>query len=163
MYWVKWALCSVTQLCPTLCDPMDCQAPLSMGFSRQEFWSGLPFPPLGKWALSVHISGMDFCCFFSFLACVFYGHTCWENMTGVFPRFLNDLWQWENGEVGNVKPVQSGTRWSCLPQRLLYHEWQVGDILPVTVSALLLEYSASKGHTCGLKKVAWLLEIYFTL
>ena len=23
-----------------------CQAPLSMGFSRQEYWSGLPFPPL---------------------------------------------------------------------------------------------------------------------
>ena len=34
------------QLCPTLCNPMDCscQAPLSMGFSRQEYWSGLPFP-----------------------------------------------------------------------------------------------------------------------
>ena len=35
------------QSCPTLCDPMDCiayQAPLSMGFSRQEYWSGLPFP-----------------------------------------------------------------------------------------------------------------------
>ena len=32
----------------TLCDPMDRgpQAPLSMGFSRQEYWSGLPcFPP----------------------------------------------------------------------------------------------------------------------
>ena len=28
------------QLCPTLCDPM---APLSMGFSRQEYWSGVPF------------------------------------------------------------------------------------------------------------------------
>ena len=30
----------------TLCDPMDCghQAPLSMGFSRQEYWSELPFP-----------------------------------------------------------------------------------------------------------------------
>ena len=29
-----------------LCDPMDCshQAPLSMGFSRQEYWSGLPCP-----------------------------------------------------------------------------------------------------------------------
>ena len=25
-----------------------CQAPLSMGFSRQEYWSGLPFPPPGK-------------------------------------------------------------------------------------------------------------------
>ena len=23
------------------------QAPLFMGFSRQEYWSGLPFPPLG--------------------------------------------------------------------------------------------------------------------
>ena len=22
-----------------------CQAPLSMAFSRQEYWSGLPFPP----------------------------------------------------------------------------------------------------------------------
>ena len=26
----------------TLCDPIACQAPLSMGFSRQEYWSGLP-------------------------------------------------------------------------------------------------------------------------
>ena len=24
-----------------------CQAPLSMGFSRQEYWSGLPFPSPG--------------------------------------------------------------------------------------------------------------------
>ena len=24
-----------------------CQAPLSMEFSRQEYWSGLPFPPPG--------------------------------------------------------------------------------------------------------------------
>ena len=24
-----------------------CQGPLSMGFSRQEYWSGLPFPPSG--------------------------------------------------------------------------------------------------------------------
>ena len=31
------------QSCPTLCDPIDCrlrQAPLSMGFSSQEYWSG---------------------------------------------------------------------------------------------------------------------------
>ena len=39
----------VAQLCPTLCDSMDCacQAPLSMGFSRQGYWSGLPFPSPG--------------------------------------------------------------------------------------------------------------------
>ena len=24
--------------------PVACQAPLSMGFCRQEYWSGLPFP-----------------------------------------------------------------------------------------------------------------------
>jgi len=34
------------QLCPTLCDPIDGGplAPLSLEFSRQEYWSGLPFP-----------------------------------------------------------------------------------------------------------------------
>ena len=38
------------QSCLTLCDPMAiaCQAPLSMGFSRQEYWSGLPFPSPGN-------------------------------------------------------------------------------------------------------------------
>ena len=30
----------------TLC-PVTCQTPLSMGFSRQEYWSGLPCPPPG--------------------------------------------------------------------------------------------------------------------
>ena len=32
------------QLCLTLCNSM---APLSMGFPRQEYWSGLPFPSPG--------------------------------------------------------------------------------------------------------------------
>ena len=36
----------VAQLCPTLSDPMTAayQAPPSMGFSRLEYWSGLPLP-----------------------------------------------------------------------------------------------------------------------
>ena len=36
----------VAQLCLTSCSPLDCslQAPLFMEFSRQEYWSGLPFP-----------------------------------------------------------------------------------------------------------------------
>ena len=40
----------VTQSFPILCDPIDYiarQAPLSMEFSRQEYWSGLPFPSPG--------------------------------------------------------------------------------------------------------------------
>ena len=38
---------SAAQLCLTLCNRMDCSPPLSMGFSRPENWSGLPFPPPG--------------------------------------------------------------------------------------------------------------------
>ena len=39
----------VTKLCLTLVTPWTVarQAPLSMGFSRQEYWSGLPFPSPG--------------------------------------------------------------------------------------------------------------------
>ena len=36
----------VAQSCPALCEPLNdsCQAPLPMEFSRQEYWSGSPFP-----------------------------------------------------------------------------------------------------------------------
>ena len=36
------------QSCPTLCNPVDSspQAPLSLGFSRQEYWKRLLFPTL---------------------------------------------------------------------------------------------------------------------
>ena len=57
--WGPWrrplccVLCLVAQLYLTLCNPMDplwtCQAPLSMEFSRQEYWNGLPRPPPGLW------------------------------------------------------------------------------------------------------------------
>ena len=38
--------CILSQSCPTLWDPWAVahQTPLSMEFSRQEYWSGLPFP-----------------------------------------------------------------------------------------------------------------------
>ena len=38
--------CSVAKQCLTLLRPHG-QAPLSMGFPRQEYWSGLPCPPPG--------------------------------------------------------------------------------------------------------------------
>ena len=43
-------MCLVAQLCPTFCHPMDCSLPgssCSREFSRQEYWSGLPFPSRG--------------------------------------------------------------------------------------------------------------------
>ena len=38
-----------TKSCPTLGTPQTvaCQVPLSMGFSRRGYWSGLPFPSPG--------------------------------------------------------------------------------------------------------------------
>ena len=46
--WVHVCVLSY-QLCPTLATlwTVAHQAPLSMGFSRQEYWSGLPCPPPG--------------------------------------------------------------------------------------------------------------------
>ena len=50
--WTRLGVCLLgdllqyAQSCLTLCDPLDL-APLSMEFSRQECWSGLPFPSPG--------------------------------------------------------------------------------------------------------------------
>ena len=43
---------TVAQSCATLCDPrtVACQVPLSMGFPRQEFWSGVSFT--SRWCYS---------------------------------------------------------------------------------------------------------------
>ena len=40
-----WVCGKSLQSCPTLCGPMDCS--LSLGFSRQELWSGRPWPSPG--------------------------------------------------------------------------------------------------------------------
>ena len=50
----------VAQSCPTICDPMDCSlpAPPSMGFARQEYWSGVPLPSLGEYVTRSE-SGLD--------------------------------------------------------------------------------------------------------
>ena len=54
-------VCSVATLHPTLCYPMDYiahQAPLYMGFSRQNYWNRLPFPLQGifsPWGLNPHL------------------------------------------------------------------------------------------------------------
>ena len=44
----------VAQSCPTLATPWTAvyQAPLSMGFSRPKYWSGVPLPSLVHWLYS---------------------------------------------------------------------------------------------------------------
>ena len=47
-YWISPPVCSVTQWCPTLCNPVDCSPPGSSvhGIFRQEYWR-FPCPPSG--------------------------------------------------------------------------------------------------------------------
>ena len=50
------------QSCPTLCHPMGCvahQALLSMSFSRQEYWSGLPFPSPGVFPTQIKPTSLE--------------------------------------------------------------------------------------------------------
>ena len=64
-YTSEWVI--VAQSCLTLWDPMECsQVPLSMEFSRQEYWSGLPFtspadlpnPGIKHWFLALHADSL---------------------------------------------------------------------------------------------------------
>ena len=41
MFKLPYVCAKLLQSCPTLCDAID---PLSMGFPRQQYWSGLPCP-----------------------------------------------------------------------------------------------------------------------
>ena len=74
--YLKLWLCSslVTKLCPTLVKTWTAahQAPLSVGFSRQKYWSGWSFPspgvqPLGllccRWSPSLQLWFCLFVCF----------------------------------------------------------------------------------------------------
>ena len=60
----SWVCVLVAQSCPTLCDltpwTVARQVPLSMEFSRQEYWNGLPFPSPFIPLLSIHHSGVPF-------------------------------------------------------------------------------------------------------
>ena len=45
----QYYACMSAHSCLTVCNPMTVasQAPLSLGFSQQEYWNGLPFPSQG--------------------------------------------------------------------------------------------------------------------
>ena len=64
-----------------------CQPPLSMGFSRQEYWSGLPFPP--PWDLVN--PGIKSTSFVSPVSAgrFFYYSVTWEDIEHYF--FLNKI------------------------------------------------------------------------
>ena len=51
----------VAQSCQTLCNPMDGSLAPPMGFSRQEGWSGLPFPSPGDLPTQASNPGLRHC------------------------------------------------------------------------------------------------------
>ena len=62
--WQEYTESEFTQSCPTLCDPWTVahQVPPSMGFSRQEYWSGLLFPsPRARKEKRFYFLGTFFC------------------------------------------------------------------------------------------------------
>ena len=81
--------CLVTKSCPTFETPwiVASQAPLSMGFSRQEYWSGLPLPSPGdlsdpgiSWIS--HIAGRFFTIWAIREACTVGGNVNWHSHYG---------------------------------------------------------------------------------
>ena len=86
--------CMLSHFSRTLCNAMvACQAPLSMGFSRQEYWSGLPYSPPGDIPnpgtepmslTSTTLAGVLFSTSAIWEACAVvtvYPYSVWEGMT----------------------------------------------------------------------------------
>ena len=73
IFWYLKESQSVAQSCPILCNPMDCsyKAPLSIGFPRQEYWSGWPFVCSGNLANSgIEVSLLSLLCCRQILYCL---------------------------------------------------------------------------------------------
>ena len=75
-----WLECSDAQLCLALCDPMDWSL-LCLAFSRQEHWSGLPFPSprnLPNPGIKPTSLVTDSC----IGQCILYDYATWEALEG---------------------------------------------------------------------------------
>lgn len=85
---------------------------------------------------------------------------------GIWGMYSLDLWT-VSGSKRAEWHYKSNAIWDQVgpSSPATFVPWVAGwwHILPVTFSALVPQYSANKGHTCGLEKVIWLLKIYFTL
>ena len=90
------------QLCLTFATlwTIACQAPLSMGFSRQEYWSGLPCPPPGD----LHNPGIRLCLSLALTGRFFITSATWDGEGNGNPLQCSRL---EN-------PVDRGAWWAAV-------------------------------------------------
>ena len=90
----SWVI--VAQSCLTLCNPwtVSCQAPLSMKFSRQDYWSGLPFSSPNEVQEKAKITNGDR----TVVTWERRGGTDWERAEGNFLEWQNVLYRVLSGD-----------------------------------------------------------------
>ena len=88
-YWFCCYRCSVAQLCPVLCDPMDCSTPGSLSFTISQ--SLLKFMSIESMTLSNHL-----------ILC------CPLLLPSIFPSIMLCLFQWVSSldQVANILELQ---------------------------------------------------------
>ena len=91
-----------------------CQAPLSMGFSKQEYWSRLPFPASGIFL--TQRSNSRLLCLLHCRQVLYH----WATREAL-PRKLKDVNKWPNEEILRVRLERSQTRDSLSLQFWLWH------------------------------------------
>ena len=81
------------QSCPTICNPIAHQGPLSMGFSRQENWSQLPCPLPGNLP-DPGIESASPSCVSCIGRCILYHSITWEaSFLYLLYKILHTLFQ----------------------------------------------------------------------
>ena len=124
------------QSCPTLCDPMDCgcQAPLSMGFPRQEYWNGFSFP-IPEDLLSLiynYFSGL-----YHFLFRREPSKTRLFNLTSLNRSSLNSSWSWKKSQKSSSSGILNLNLKICdLPPKIWKtqqwsQDWKRSVFIPV--------------------------------
>ena len=93
----------VTQSCPTLGWTATYQAPPPMGFSRQEYWSGLPLPYISKFR--------KFCNYLIF------------PLVGDLKRFnsVKKLWKGENCWITHILAMSTNLKQNFKKQVVLFN------------------------------------------
>ena len=112
---VQFCRCLAAKSCPTLCDTVDYSPPDSCpwGFSRQEYWSGLPCPPpnLGLELRSVPspaVAGESFTTGATWEAHILHVHVTVSAGRFLFPIVLDE-------GTDTQEPGQWRTTWNSSP------------------------------------------------
>ena len=105
-------VCSVASVVSNSGDPMTvaCRSPLSVGFSRQKYWSGLPCPPPGEEVL-LPTQGLNLC-----VSCIFC--STGELLTAASPRKPSKLLYLGQMLTAFIITIWKKGWWQCVQDTL---------------------------------------------